>query len=80
MISRGIHEFISLGINLQSLTNSNSLRLSWRIEHNREIRCRGRIMVENFVEMNSNNSIRSVVYKGRILLHTHLNKMELQKG
>jgi hypothetical protein len=37
-------------------------------------------MVENSVEINLRNYVRSVVYKGRRLLHTHLNKMELQKG
>jgi hypothetical protein len=34
-------------------------------------------MVDSFVEMNLNNSVRSVVYKGRMLLHIHLNGMGL---
>jgi hypothetical protein len=37
-------------------------------------------MVENSAEINSNNFVRSVVEQGRRLLHTHLNRMELQKG
>jgi hypothetical protein len=36
-------------------------------------------MVESYAEMNLNNFVRSVVYKGRRLLHIHLNRMELQK-
>jgi hypothetical protein len=37
-------------------------------------------MAESFVGMNLNNCVRSVVYKGRIILHIHLSKMELHKG
>jgi hypothetical protein len=37
-------------------------------------------MVNNYVEMNSKNSVRSAIYQGRILLHIHLNRMELYKG
>jgi hypothetical protein len=34
-------------------------------------------MVQSYVGMNLNNTIRSVVYQGRIILHMHLNRMEL---
>jgi hypothetical protein len=37
-------------------------------------------MAESSAGMNLNNSIRSVVYKGRIIIHIHLSIMELQKG
>jgi hypothetical protein len=37
-------------------------------------------MADISVEMNLNNSVRIVVYQGRILLHTHLSGMELYKG
>jgi hypothetical protein len=37
-------------------------------------------MVESYAGMNLKNYVRSVVYKGRRLLHIHLNRMELQKG
>jgi hypothetical protein len=36
-------------------------------------------MVESSAGMNLNNSVRSVVWKGIILLHIHLSRMELQK-
>jgi hypothetical protein len=39
----------------------NSLRLLWRIRGRKELRCRGQIMVESYVEMNSKNYVRSVV-------------------
>jgi hypothetical protein len=34
-------------------------------------------MAENFVGMNLNNYVRSVVYQGRRLLHIHFSRMEL---
>jgi hypothetical protein len=37
-------------------------------------------MAESSARMNLKNSIRSVVYKARRLLHIHLIIMELQKG
>jgi hypothetical protein len=37
-------------------------------------------MVENYGKMNSNNYVRSLVRKEKIILHIHLNRMELQKG
>jgi len=36
-------------------------------------------MVESFAAMNLKNSVRSVVYHDRRLLHIHLSKMELQR-
>jgi hypothetical protein len=36
-------------------------------------------MAESYTGMNLNNYIRSEVYQGIILLHIHLNRMELQK-
>jgi hypothetical protein len=36
-------------------------------------------MMESYVGMNLKNYVRSVVYQVRILLHIHLNIMELQK-
>jgi hypothetical protein len=35
-------------------------------------------MVENSAEMNLKNSVRSVVLRGKRLLHTLLSRMELQ--
>jgi hypothetical protein len=61
MASQGIHGFISSRRNLKSLKNSKSLSLLWIIRQRRELRCQGWIMVDNYTEMNSNNSIRSVV-------------------
>jgi hypothetical protein len=37
-------------------------------------------MIENSVEIYLNNSIKSVVEQGKKLLHTHLNRIGLQKG
>jgi hypothetical protein len=52
----------------------------WRIKQRKELRCRGQIMAESSARMNSNNSVRSVVYQGIRLLHIHLRKMDFQKG
>jgi hypothetical protein len=32
-------------------------------------------MVDNYVKLNLRNYIRSEVYQGKILFHTHLNRM-----
>jgi hypothetical protein len=37
-------------------------------------------MAESSAEMNLNNYVRNVVYKGKILVHIHLSRMELRKG
>jgi hypothetical protein len=37
-------------------------------------------MVENYAGMNLNIYVRSVVYKGIIIIHIHLRRMEFQKG
>jgi hypothetical protein len=37
-------------------------------------------MAERFVGMNLKNFVRSVVYKGRRLLHIHLGRIDFQKG
>jgi hypothetical protein len=37
-------------------------------------------MVESYAEMNLKNYVRSAVQQGKILLHIHLSRMELQKG
>jgi hypothetical protein len=37
-------------------------------------------MVESSVGMNLKIYVISLVYKGKILLHIHLNRVELQKG
>ena len=37
-------------------------------------------MVESSAGMNSRNYIRIMVYPGRRILHTHLNKMEFARG
>jgi hypothetical protein len=61
MASRGILGYISSGINLKSLRGLNSLRKLWRIKQRKELRCLGWIMVESFVEINSNNYVRRVI-------------------
>jgi hypothetical protein len=49
---------------MKYLTGLKSLRLLLRIKQRKELRCRGRIIVESSAGMNLKNSVRNAVYQG----------------